>query len=217
MWKNLKLHCLLGFSLLFFFLPLQELACQSSSDIDFTSINWTQPLDTLNLNNSINWNLPLSQQNWNQLDFTQLSLNDLSKAFNLEYQNSQSLISNLRSQLDFSNLQILSLELSLQSTQDELSRLQQSLNNSIQSHTNMDELVSQMTQEAGILKEENERYKRKVKKLWITVGISFLGAGISSSFLVEGIRLDNQALIWTGVGTLGSTAILDIVYNFIVK
>ena len=217
MWKNLKLQCLLGFSLLFFFLPLQELACQSSSDIDFTSINWTQPLNTLNLNNSIDWNLPLSQQNWNQLDFTQLSLNDLSKAFNLEYQNSQSLISNLRSQLDFSNLQILSLELSLQSTQDELTRLQQSLNNSIQSHTNMDELVSQMTQEAGILKEENERYKRKVKKLWITVGISSLGAGISSPLIVEGIRLDNQALIWTGVGTLGATAIFDIVYNFILK
>ena len=202
MWKTLKLHCLLGFSLLFFFLPLQELACQSSSDIDFTSINWTQPLNTLNLNNTINWSLPLSQQNWSQLDFTQLSLNDLSKAFNLEYQNSQSLISNLRSQLDFSNLQILSLELSLQSTQDELSRLQQSLNNSIQSHTNMDELVSQMTQEAGILKEENERYKRKVKKLWTSVGISSLGAGISSPLIVEGIRLDNQALIWTGVGTL---------------
>lgn len=217
MWKNLKLHCLLGFSLLFFFLPLQELACQSSSDIDFTSINWTQPLNTLNLNNTINWSLPLSQQNWSQLDFTQLSLNDLSKAFNLEYQNSQSLISNLRSQLDFSNLQILSLELSLQSTQDELIRLQQSLNNSIQSHTNMDELVSQMTQEAGILKEENERYKRKVKKLWITVGISSLGTGISSPLIVEGIRLNNQALIWTGVGTLGATAIFDIVYNFIVK
>ena len=217
MWKNLKLQCLLGFLLLFFFLPLQELACQSSSDIDFTNINWTQPTSTLNSNNSINWNLPLSQQNWNQLDFTQLSLNDLSKAFNLEYQNSQSLISNLRSQLDFSNLQILSLELSLQSTQDELSRLQQSLNNSIQSHTNMDNLVSQMTQEAGILKEENERYKRKVKKLWITVGISSLGAGISSPLIVEGIRLNNQALIWTGVGTLGATAIFDIVYNFIVK
>ena len=217
MWKNLKLQCLLGFSLLFFFLPLQELACQSSSDIDFTSINWTQPLNTLNLNNSINWNLPLSQQNWNQLDFTQLSLNDLSKAFNLEFQNSQSLISNLRSQLDFSNLQILSLELSLQSTQDELSRLQQSLNNSLQTHTDMDNLVSQMTQEAGILKEENERYKRKVKKLWITVGISSLGAGISSPLIVEGIRLDNQALIWTGVGTLGATAIFDIVYNFILK
>ena len=217
MWKNLKLQCLLGFSLLFFFLPLQELACQSSSDIDFTSINWTQPLNTLNLNNSINWNLPLSQQNWSQLDFTQLSLNDLSKAFNLEFQNSQSLISNLRSQLDFSNLQILSLELSLQSMQDELTRLQQSLNNSIQSHTNMDELVSQMTQEAGILKEENERYKRKVKKLWITVGISSLGAGISSPLIVEGIRLDNQALIWMGVGTLGATAIFDIVYNLILK
>ena len=217
MWKNLKLHCLLGFSLLFFFLPLQELACQSSSDIDFTNINWTQPLNTLNLNNCINWNLPLSQQNWNQLDFTQLSLNDLSKAFNLEYQNSQSLINNLRSQLDFSNLQILSLELSLQSTQDELSRLQQSLNNSVQSHTNMDELVSQMTQEAGILKEENERYKRKVKKLWITVGVSSLGAGIGSPLVVEGIRLDNQALIWSGVGTLGATAIFDIVYNFIMK
>ena len=217
MWKNLKLQCLLGFSLLFFFLPLQELACQSSSDIDFTSINWTQPLNTLNLNSCINWNLPLSQQNWSQLDFTQLSLNDLSKAFNLEFQNSQSLISNLRSQLDFSNLQILSLELSLQSMQDELTRLQQSLNNSIQSHTNMDELVSQMTQEAGILKEENERYKRKVKKLWITVGISSLGAGISSPLIVEGIRLDNQALIWTGVGTLGATAIFDIVYNLILK
>ena len=217
MWKNLELHCLLGFSLLFFFLPLQELACQSSSDIDFTNINWTQPLNTLSSNNCINWNLPLSQQNWSQLDFTQLSLNDLSKAFNLEYQNSQNLISNLRSQLDFSNLQILSLELSLQSTQDELSRLQQSLNNSVQSHTNMDELVSQMTQEAGILKEENERYKRKVKKLWITVGVSSLGAGISSPLIVEGIRLDNQALIWTGVGTLGATAIFDIVYNFIVK
>lgn len=217
MWKNLKLHCLLGFSLLFFFLPLQELACQSSSDIDFTNINWTQPLNTLNLNNGINWNLPLSQQNWSQLDFTQLSLNDLSKAFNLEYQNSQSLINNLRSQLDFSNLQILSLELSLQSTQDELSRLQQSLNNSVQSHTNMDELVSQMTQEAGILKEENERYKRKVKKLWITVGVSSLGAGISSPLIVEGIRLNNQALIWSGVGTLGATAIFDIVYNFIMK
>lgn len=217
MWKNLKLHCLLGFSLLFFFLPLQELACQSSSDIDFTNINWTQPLNTLNLNNCINWSLPLSQQNWSQLDFTQLSLNDLSKAFNLEYQNSQSLINNLRSQLDFSNLQILSLELSLQSTQDELSRLQQSLNNSVQSHTNMDELVSQMTQEAGILKEENERYKRKVKKLWITVGVSSLGAGISSPLIVEGIRLNNQALIWSGVGTLGATAIFDIVYNFIMK
>lgn len=217
MWKNLKLHCLLGFSLLFFFLPLQELACQSSSDIDFTNINWTQPTSTLNLNSSINWSLPLSQQNWSQLDFTQLSLNDLSKAFNLEFQNSQNLISNLRSQLDFSNLQILSLELSLQSTQDELSRLQQSLNNSIQSHTNMDELVSQMTQEAGILKEENERYKRKVKKLWITVGVSSLGTGISSPLIVEGIRLNNQALIWTGVGTLGATAIFDIVYNFIVK
>lgn len=217
MWKNLKLQCLLGFSLLFFFLPLQELACQSSSDIDFTSINWTQPLNTLNLNNSIDWNLPLSQQNWNQLDFTQLSLNDLSKAFNLEYQNSQSLISNLRSQLDFSNLQILSLELSLQSTQDELTRLQQSLNNSIQSHTNMGELVNQMTQEAGILKEENERYKRKIKKLWITVGISSLGTAISSPLIVEGIRLDNQALIWTGIGTLGATAIFDIVYNFILK
>ena len=217
MWKNLKLHCLLGFSLLFFFLPLQELACQSSSDIDFTSINWTQPLNTLNLNNTINWSLPLSQQNWSQLDFTQLSLNDLSKAFNLEFQNSQNLISNLRSQLDFSNLQILSLELSLQSTQDELSRLQQSLNNSIQNHINMDEIVSQMTQEAGILKEENERYKRKVKKLWITVGISSLGTGISSPLIVEGIRLNNQALIWTGVGTLGATAIFNIVYNFIVK
>ena len=217
MWKNLKLHCLLGFSLLFFFLPLQELACQSSSDIDFTNISWTQPLNTLNLNNCINWNLPLSQQNWNQLDFTQLSLNDLSKAFNLEYQNSQSLINSLRSQLDFSNLQILSLELSLQSTQDELSRLQQSLNNSVQSHTNMDELVSQMTLEAGILKEENERYKRKVKKLWVTVGVSSLGAGISSPLIVEGIRLNNQALIWTGVGTLGATAIFDIVYNFIMK
>lgn len=217
MWKNLKLHCLLGFSLLFFFLPLQELACQSSSDIDFTNINWTQPLNTLNLNNCINWSLPLSQQNWSQLDFTQLSLNDLSKAFNLEYQNSQSLINNLRSQLDFSNLQILSLELSLQSTQDELSRLQQSLNNSVQSHTNMDELVSQMTQEAGILKEENERYKKKVKKLWITVGVSSLGAGISSPLIVEGIRLNNQALIWSGVGTLGITAAFDIVYNFIMK
>ena len=217
MWKNLKLHCLLGFLLLLFFLPLQELACQSSSDIDFTSINWTQPLNTLNLNNTINWSLPLSQQNWSQLDFTQLSLNDLSKAFNLEYQNSQSSISNLRSQLDFSNLQILSLELSLQSTQDELTRLQQSLNNSIQSPTNMAELVSQMTQEAGILKEENERYKRKIKKLWVTVGISSLGAGISSPLIVEGIRLDNQALIWTGVGTLGATAIFDIVYNFILK
>ena len=217
MWKNLKLHCLLGFSLLFFFLPLQELACQSSSDINFTNINWTQPLNTLNLNNTINWSLPLSQQNWSQLDFTQLSLNDLSKAFNLEYQNSQNLISSLRSQLDFSNLQILSLELSLQSTQDELSRLQQSLDNSLQTHTNMDEIVSQMTQEAGILKEENERYKRKVKKLWITVGISSLGTGISSPLIVEGIRLDNQALIWTGVGTLGSTAIFDMVYNFILK
>ena len=217
MWKNLKLHCLLGFSLLFFFLPLQELACQSSSDIDFTSINWTQPLNTLNLNNTINWSLPLSQQNWSQLDFTQLSLNDLSKAFNLEFQNSQNLISNLRSQLDFSNLQILSLELSLQSTQDELSRLQQSLNNSIQNYTNMDEIVSQMTQEAGILKEENERYKRKVKKLWITVGISSLGTGISSPLIVKGIRLNNQALIWTGVGTLGATAIFDIVYNLFVR
>ena len=217
MWKNLKLHCLLGFSLLFFFLPLQELACQSSSDIDFTNIRFAQPINTLNLNNSINWNLPLSQQNWSQVDFTQLSLSDLSLAFNLEYQNSQNLISNLRSQLDFSNLQILSLELSLQSTQDELSRLQQSLNNSVQSHTNMDELVSQMIQEAGILKEENERYKRKVKKLWITVGVSSLGAGISSPLIVEGIRLDNQALIWTGVGTLGITAAFDIVYNFIMK
>ena len=217
MWKNLKLHCLLGFLLLFFFSPLQELACQSSSDIDFTSINWTQPLNTLNLNNTINWSLPLSQQNWGQLDFTQLSLNDLSKAFNLEYQNSQNLISNLRSQLDFSNLQILSLELSLQSTQDELSRLQQSLDNSLQTHTDMDNLMSQMTQEAGILKEENERYKRKVKKLWIAIGVSSLGAGIGSPLIVEGIRLDNQALIWTGVGTLGATAIFDIVYNFILK
>lgn len=217
MWKNLKLHFLLGFSLLFFFLPLQELACQSSSDIDFTNINWTQPLNTLNLNNSINWSLPLSQQNWSQLDFTQLSLNDLSKAFNLEFQNSQSLINNLRSQLDFSNLQILSLELSLQSTQDELSRLQQSLNNSVQSHTNVDELVSQMTLEAGILKEENECYKRKVKKLWVTVGVSSLGAGISSPLIVEGIRLDNQALIWSGVGTLGATVLSDLVYNFILK
>ena len=217
MWKNLKLHCLLGFSLLFFFLPLQELACQSSSDIDFTNINWTQPLNTLNLNNCINWSLPLSQQNWSQLDFTQLSLNDLSKAFNLEFQNSQSLINNLRSQLDFSNLQILSLELSLQSTQDELTRLQQSLNNSMQSRTHMDELVSQMTLEAGILKEENERYKRKVKKLWISIGVSSLGAGISSPLIVEGIRLDNQALIWTGVGTLGITAAFDIIYNFIMK
>lgn len=217
MWKNLKLHCLLGFSLLFFFLPLQELACQSSSDIDFTNINWTQPLNTLNLNNNINWSFPLSQQNWSQLDFTQLSLNDLSKAFNLEYQNSQNLINNLRSQLDFSNLQILSLELSLQSTQDELSRLQQSLNNSVQSHTNMDELVSQMTQEAGVLKAENEILKRKNKKLWISIGVSSLGAGISSPLIVEGIRLDNQALIWSGMGTLGATVVFDLVYNFIMK
>lgn len=217
MWKNLKLLYLLGFSLLFFFLPLQELACQSSSDIDSTDINWMQPTGTLNLNNAINWSLPLSQQNWNQLDFTQLSLSDLSKAFNLEFQNSQNLINNLRNQLDFSNLQILSLELSLQSTQDELSRLQQSLSNSVQMHTDMDSLVSQMTQEAGILKEENERCKRKVKKLWITVGVSSLGAGIGSPLLVEGIRLDNQALIWSGVGTLGITAAFDIIYNFITK
>ncbi len=217
MWKNLKLYCRLGFLSLFLFLPLQELACQSSSNIDFTNIRFAQPISTLNLNNSINWNLPLSQQNWSQVDFTQLSLSDLSLAFNLEFQNSQNLISNLRSQLDFSNLQILSLELSLQSTQDELSRLQQSLNNSLQTHTDMDNLVSQMTQEAGILKEENERYKRKVKKLWITVGVSSLGAGIGSPLIVEGIRLDNQALIWTGVGTLGITAAFDIVYNFIMK
>lgn len=217
MWKNLKLRFLLGFSLLFFFLPLQELACQSSSDIDFTNINWTQPLNTLSLNNSINWSLPLSQQNWSQLDFTQLSLNDLSKAFNLEFQNSQSLINNLRSQLDFSNLQILSLELSLQSTQDELSGLQQSLNNSMQSRTHMDEIVSQMTLEAGILKEENERYKRKVKKLWITVGVSSLGTAISFPLIVEGIRLNNQALIWTGVGTVGATVLFDLVYNLILK
>lgn len=81
----------------------------------------------------------------------------------------------------------------------------------------MDKLVSQMTLEAGILKEENECYKRKAKKLWITVGISSLGVGISSPLIVEGIRLDNQALIWTGVGTLGATTIFDIIYNFIVK
>lgn len=81
----------------------------------------------------------------------------------------------------------------------------------------MDELMSQMTLEAGILKEENERYKRKVKKLWVTVGVSSLGAGISSPLIVEGIRLNNQALIRTGVGTLGATAIFDIVYNFIMK
>lgn len=217
MWKNLKLHCLLGFSLLFFFLPLQELACQSSSDIDFTSTNWTQPLNSLNLNNAISWNLPLSQQNWSQLDFTQLSLNDLSKAFNLEFQNSQNLISSLQSQLDFSNQQILSLERSLQSTQDELARLQQNLNNSTQSRTHMDEIVSQMTQEAGILKKENERYKRKVKKLWISIGVSALGAGIGSPLIVEGIRLDNHALIWSGVGTLGIIVVFDIVYNFIIK
>lgn len=217
MWKNLRLLYLLGSLFLFSFLPLQELHSQSTPSITFTNLNMMQPLGIPNLNNSINWNLPLSQQNWTQFDFTQLSLNDLSKAFNLEYQNSQNLISNLRSQLDFSNLQILSSELSLQSTQDELSRLQQSLNNSLQTHTDMDNLVSQMTQEAGILKEENERYKRKVKKLWITVGISSLGAGISSPLIVEGIRLDNQALIWTGVGTLGATAIFDIVYNFILK
>ena len=217
MWKNLRLLYLLGSLFLFSFLPLQELLSQSTPSITFTNLNMMQPLGIPNLNNSINWNLPLSQQNWTQFDFTQMSLNDLSKAFNLEYQNSQNLISNLRSQLDFSNLQILSSELSLQSTQDELSRLQQSLNNSLQTHTDMDNLVSQMTQEAGILKEENERYKRKVKKLWITVGISSLGAGISSPLIVEGIRLDNQALIWTGVGTLGATAIFDIVYNFILK
>ena len=217
MWKNLRLLYLLGSLFLFSFLPLQELLSQSTPSITFTNLNMMQPFGILNLNNSINWNLPLSQQNWTQFDFTQMSLNDLSKAFNLEYQNSQNLISNLRSQLDFSNLQILSSELSLQSTQDELSRLQQSLNNSLQTHTDMDNLVSQMTQEAGILKEENERYKRKVKKLWITVGISSLGAGISSPLIVEGIRLDNQALIWTGVGTLGATAIFDIVYNFILK
>ena len=74
-----------------------------------------------------------------------------------------------------------------------------------------------MTLEAGILKEENERYKRKVKKLWVTVGVSSLGAGISSPLIVEGIRLNNQALIWTGVGTLGATAIFDIVYNLFVR
>ena len=91
------------------------------------------------------------------------------------------------------------------------------MNNSLQTHTDMDNLVSQMTQEAGILKEENERYKRKVKKLWITVGISSLGMSISSPLLVEGIRLDNQALIWTGAGTLGITAAFDIIYNFIMK
>lgn len=81
----------------------------------------------------------------------------------------------------------------------------------------MDELVSQMTLEAGILKEENECYKRKVKKLWVTVGVSSLGAGISSPLIVEGIRLDNQALIWSGVGTLGATVLSDLVYNFILK
>lgn len=81
----------------------------------------------------------------------------------------------------------------------------------------MDEIVSQMTLEAGILKEENERYKRKVKKLWISIGVSSLGAGIGSPLIVEGIRLDNQALIWTGVGTLGITAAFDIIYNFIMK
>lgn len=81
----------------------------------------------------------------------------------------------------------------------------------------MDKLVSQMTLEAGILKEENERYKRKVKKLWVTVGVSSLGTAISSPLLVEGIRLNNQALIWSGVGTLGATVLFDIVYNFILK
>lgn len=79
----------------------------------------------------------------------------------------------------------------------------------------MDELESQMTLEAGILKEENERYKRKVKKLWVIVGVSSLGAGIGSPLIVEGIRLDNQALIWSGVGTLGATVLFDLVYNFI--
>lgn len=74
-----------------------------------------------------------------------------------------------------------------------------------------------MTQEAGVLKAENEILKRKNKKLWISIGVSSLGAGISSPLIVEGIRLDNQALIWTGVGTLGVTVIFDIVYNFIVK
>ena len=81
----------------------------------------------------------------------------------------------------------------------------------------MDNLVSQMTQEAGILKEENERYKRKVKKLWITVGVSSLGTAISSPLLAEGVRLNNQALIWTGVSTVGATVLFDLVYNFILK
>lgn len=81
----------------------------------------------------------------------------------------------------------------------------------------MDELVNQMTLEAGILKEENERYKRKVKKLWVTIGVSSLGTAISSPLLVEGIRLNNQALICTGVGTVGATVLFDLVYNLILK
>lgn len=74
-----------------------------------------------------------------------------------------------------------------------------------------------MTQEAGVLKAENEILKRKNKKLWISIGVSSLGAGISSPLIVEGIRLDNQALIWSGMGTLGATVVFDLVYNFIMK
>lgn len=217
MWKNLRLLYLLGSLFLFSFLPLQELHSQSTPSITFTDLNMTQPLGIPNLNSSINWNLPLSQQNWNQFDFTLMSLNDLSRAFNLEYQNSQNLIDNLQSQLNFSNLQILSLELSLESTQDELQRLQQSLNNSLETQQNMDSLAEQMTTETNVLKEENKLYKRKIKKLWISIGVSSGGAAIGSPLIVEGIRTDNQVMTWSGIGVLGITAIFDIVYNIFIE
>ena len=217
MWKNLKSRYLLGCLLVLLFLPLQELHCQSSSDIDLTNLNLMQPFGTPNLNSFINWNLPLSQQNWNQVDFTQLSLNDLSRAFNLEFQNSQNLTNNLQSQLDFSSLQILSLELSLQSTQEELKRLQQSLSDSLTTQEQMDNLVAQMTEEVKIMTQEREENKRKIKKLWITVGVSSAGAALSSPLIVEGIRTNNSAMMWSGISVAGLTAVFDVVYNFILK
>lgn len=71
-----------------------------------------------------------------------------------------------------------------------------------------------MSEEVKSLDLKNQRLTKRLHNMYWTIGISTLGAAISSPLIVEGVLSKNSALFWSGMGVGTISVITILIKNF---
>ena len=88
------------------------------------------------------------------------------------------------------------------------------MNNSQNLVQNSQELQQLIKQETARLRQENERLKKRT-----IVNCSIIGIGYATGtpLIVEGVRYNNSAALWSGIGCIGISTISLILLNTLFK